>query len=136
MTRIHMTTGGHRFVAETHPDAPKTVAAFLKLLPYRQKLIHVRWSGEGCWIPMGDFELGVGYENHTSHPSVGDVLFYPGGYSETEIILAYGSCRFSSKLGQLAGNHFLTIVEGREQLRELGRKTLWEGAQDVAFELA
>ena len=135
MTRIHMTAGGHRFVAETHPDAPQTVAAFLKLLPYRQKRIHVRWSGEGCWIPMGDFELGVGYENHTSHPSVGDILFYPGGYSETEIILAYGSCSFSSKMGQLAGNHFLTIVEGREHLRELGTRTLWEGAQDVEFSL-
>ena len=28
MTRIHMTAGGLGFVAETHPDAPKTVAAF------------------------------------------------------------------------------------------------------------
>jgi len=34
----------------------------------------------------------------------------------------------------LAGNHFLTIVEGREQLRQLGNKVLWEGAQDVLFE--
>jgi hypothetical protein len=133
MPRIHITAGGFRFAAETNPDAPKTVEAFLKLLPYRQKLIHVRWSGEGCWVPLGDFQLGVGFENHTSHPSVGDVLFYPGGYSETEIILAYGSWSFSSKMGQLAGNHFLTIVEGREHLRELGVKTLWEGAQDVEF---
>ena len=59
---------------------------------------------------------------------------YFAGYSETEIILAYGACSFSSKMGQLAGNHFLTIVEGREKLRELGRKVLWEGAQDVLFE--
>ena len=64
-----------------------------------------------------------------------DVLFYPGGYSETEIIMAYGSCSFSSKMGQLAGNHFLTIVKGNEQLRPLGVKVLWEGAQDVLFEL-
>jgi hypothetical protein len=131
---IRITAGGLRFVARTHPDAPRTVAAFRKLLPYTQKLIHVRWSGEGCWVPMGDFELGVGFENHTSHPSVGDVLFYPGGYSETEIILAYGACSFASKMGTLAGNHFLTIVEGREQLRALGTKVLWEGAQDVRFE--
>ena len=82
-----ITAAGHTFVAETHPDAPDTVAAFLKLLPYRQKLIHVRWSGEGCWIPLGEFRLGVGFENHTSHPSVGDILFYPGGYSETEIMM-------------------------------------------------
>ena len=139
MTRLRITSCGHVFTAETHPDAPQTVAAFLKLLSYRQKIIHVRWSGEGCWVPLGDFKLendgaAVGFENHTSHPSVGDILFYPGGYSETEIILAYGSCCFASKMGQLAGNHFLTIVEGKERLRELGTKVLWEGAQDVLFE--
>src|SRR5438128_943976 len=109
MTRINIQAGGLRFTAETHAGAPRTVAAFLDLLPYRQQLIHVRWSGEGVWIPLGDLQLGTGFENHTSHPSVGDFLFYPGGYGETEIILAYGSCSFSSKLGQLAGNHFLSI---------------------------
>jgi hypothetical protein len=134
MPRIAITAAGHSFVAETHPEAPQTVAAFLDLLPYRQKLIHVRWSGEGCWVPLGDFQLGVGYENHTSHPSVGDVLFYPGGFSETEIILAYGACSFASKMGPLAGNHFLTIVEGKEHLRALGHAVLWQGAQDVLFE--
>lgn len=134
MSLIKITVGGLHFLGETHPDAPLTVAAFSKLLPYRQKLIHVRWSGEGCWVSLGDFQLGVGFENHTSHPSAGDMLFYPGGYSETEIILAYGACSFASKMGPLAGNHFLTIVEGREQLRQLGNKVLWEGAQDVLFE--
>jgi Protein of unknown function (DUF3830) len=122
MPHISITAGGYRFVAQTHPDAPLTVAAFTRLLPYRQKLIHVRWSGEGCWVPLGDFKLGVDFENHTSHPSVGDVLFYPGGYSETEIILAYGACSF------------LTIVQGKENLRALGTKVLWQGAQDVLFE--
>ena len=131
---IRITAAGLCFMAQTNADAPLTVAAFRKLMPYRQKLIHVRWSGEGCWVPLGDLQLGVGFENHTSHPSVGDILFYPGGYSETEIILAYGACSFASKMGTLAGNHFLTIVEGRDQLRALGTKVLWEGAQDVLFE--
>lgn len=134
MSRLRITAGGFSFIAETHPDAPLTVAAFQKLLPYRQKIIHVRWSGEGVWVPLGEWKLGVDFENHTSHPSKGDILFYPGGYSETEIIWAYGSCSFASKMGQLAGNHFLTIVEGKEHLAELGRKVLWEGAQDVLFE--
>jgi hypothetical protein len=114
--------------------APKTVAAFRELLPYSQKLIQARWSGESGWIPLGEFELGVGFENATSYPSPGEILFYPGGYSETEILFPYGRTCFASTLGQLAGNHFLTIVEGAEQLREVGRRIVWEGAQDIVFE--
>lgn len=116
-------------------EAPKTCAAFRTLLPYQQKLIHARWSGEACWVPLGDFALGIGFENATSHPAPGEILWYPGGYSETEILFPYGASCFASKLGQLAGNHFLTILDGRDNLRELGRKTLWEGAQDITFEL-
>jgi hypothetical protein len=40
---------------------------------------------------------------------------------------------FASKAGALAGNHFATIVEGGENLRELGRRFLWEGAQEIVF---
>jgi hypothetical protein len=131
---LRITAGAYTFTARMEEaDAPQTCAAFSKLLPYRQKLIHARWSGEACWIPLGDFQLGVGYENHTSHPSRGDILFYPGGISETEILFPYGSARFASKVGQLAGNHFLTIVDGREHLAALGRLVLWEGAQDIVF---
>jgi hypothetical protein len=103
------------------------------MLPYRQKIIHVRWSGEGCWIPLGDLDLGLTYENATSHPAPGEIIVHPGGLSETEILLAYGAVQFSSKVGQLAGNHFLTIVEGRENLRPLGEMVLWKGAQDIVF---
>ena len=134
MSRIRITAGDHVFVAETNPAAPKTVAAFMALLPYRQKIIHCRWSGEACWIPLGEFDLKTGFENHTSHPSVGDILFYPGGYSETEILLAYGSACFASKMGQLAANHFLTVVENRQNLRKLGVEVLWGGAKDILFE--
>jgi len=115
-------------------DAPKTCEAFSKLLPFHNKIIQARWSGEAAWIPLGDFQIGVGYENHTSYPASGQILLYPGGYSETEILFPYGSTSFASKLGQLAGNHFLTIVSGNEQLWELGRLVLWEGAQDIVFE--
>jgi hypothetical protein len=114
--------------------APRTCAAFQRLLPFRSKVVHARWSGEAVWIPLADFELGVSFENATSYPAPGEILFYPGGYSETEILLPYGSTAFASKLGQLAGNHFLTILEGRGQLRELGRLVLYQGAQDVVFE--
>jgi hypothetical protein len=114
--------------------APRTCERFEALLPYRQRLIHVRWSGEACWIPLGNLDLGLAHENATSYPAPGEILLHPGGVSETEILLPYGACRFASKVGQLAGNHFLTIVEGIEHLRAVGELTLRNGAQDIAFE--
>ena len=67
-------------------------------------------------------------------PAPGALLFYPGGISETEILFPYGTARFASVKGPLAGNHFLTVVEGRERLGEVGRLLCWEGAQDISFE--
>ena len=135
MSMLSITAGPYTFKARLEEErAPKTCAAFTRLLPYEQKVIHVRWSGEAVWVPLGEFKLGVGFENHTSHPSVGDILFYPGGYSETEILIAYGSCSFASKMGQLAGNHFATVQGGQEELADLGRRVLWEGAQDIRFD--
>jgi hypothetical protein len=136
MTMLTIRAGPFAFDARLEEEAaPKTCAVFRRLLPYRQKIIHVRWSGEGCWIPLGDLDLGLSYENPTSHPAPGEVILYPGGVSETEILLAYGAVSFASKVGPLAGNHFLTIVEGRENLRALGRLVLWEGAQDIVFDV-
>ncbi len=135
MSMLRITVNALEFTARLEEEeAPQTCAAFTKLLPFRNKIIHARWSGEAAWIPLGDFQVGVNYENHTSYPSPGQILLYPGGFSETEILFPYGGTRFASKLGQLAGNHFLTIVSGNEHLRELGRLVLWEGAQDILFE--
>ncbi|HUB14662.1 MAG TPA: DUF3830 family protein [Acetobacteraceae bacterium] len=134
MATIPITVGGFRFAARFEESAaPKTCAAFRTVLPYRQRIIHVRWSGEACWIPLGDYQFGLGHENHTSYPAPGQILLYPGGISETEILLAYGAVQFASKVGVLAGNHFLTVVEGAENLAALGRKVLWEGAQEIVF---
>ena len=130
---LEISAGGFEFVARFEDEASKTVAAFRKTLPYNERIIHVRWSGEGCWIPMGDTDLGIGFENATRYPSPGEIIFFPGGVSETEILVAYGYVAFASKAGALAGNHFATIVEGNENLRPLGVKCLWEGAQPISF---
>ena len=135
MTTLRIKAGPYEFEARAEQAlAPKTCARFVSMLPYRQQIIHVRWSGEGCWIPLGNLDLGLQYENHTSYPAPGEIIVYPGGISETEILLAYGAVHFASKVGQLAGNHFLTIIEGRDQLRPLGECVLWQGAQDIVFE--
>jgi hypothetical protein len=173
MTQLRITVGSYEFVARMEEDAaPKTCAAFVKLLPFHHKIIQARWSGEAAWIPLlqypqtdrgknskfvpltalpdicdntrsitemssdfasGEFQGGVGFENHTSHPAPGEILFYPGGFSEPEILFPYGNTLFASKMGQLAGNHFLTIINGNEQLKALGHTILGQGAQDITF---
>jgi hypothetical protein len=114
--------------------APKTCARFAAMLPLKTRMIQARWSGEAAWIPFGELALDLGYENATSYPAPGQLLLYPGGLSETEILFPYGPTVFASKMGQLAGNHFATIEDGVEQLAALGKVVLWEGAQDITFE--
>jgi hypothetical protein len=132
---IEIVVGDFRFVARLEEDAaPQTVEAFRRLLPLRSRIIHARWSGEAAWIPFGELDVGVGAENATCYPAPGELLLYPGGVSETELLFPYGSTSFASKAGPLAGNHFATVVEGGEHLRELGRRVLWEGALEIAFD--
>jgi len=131
---LHIAVSGFELDARLEEEAaPKTVAAFRRLLPLESRIIHVRWSGEGGWIPWGDLDLGLGPENATCYPNPGELVIYPGGVSEAELLLAYGYVAFASKAGALAGNHFATVVDGNEHLRELGRRLLWEGAQDIVF---
>lgn len=134
-TLLRIQAGPYTFTGVfEHERAPTTCAAFERVLPFHSKIIHARWSGEAAWIPLGDLDIGVEPENATSHPAPGQVLWYPGGLSETELLFPYGGCQFSSIVGQLAGNHFLTIVEGVQDLRSLGELVLWEGAKDIVFD--
>lgn len=134
MSDVRIQAGPHSFLARFETAAaPKTVAKFRAMMPYQERIIHVRWSGEACWIPLGDLDVGLGYENPTSYPAPGQILLHPGGISETEILLPYGSCQFASKVGVLAGNHFLTVVDNLENLPALGKLVLWSGAQAIRF---
>ncbi len=134
MPMIGISAGAFEFEArlESH-DAPVTCAWFERHLPFTSRVVHARWSGEAVWVPLGDLESGLPFENHTAHPSRGDVLFHPGGISETEILVVYGSASFASKVGPLAGNHFLTIVAGNDDLADFGQFVLWQGALDIVF---
>ena len=131
---LEITVGSLRFTARWETQvAPKTCAVFRRLLPLRTRLVQARWSGESAWVPLGDLETGLGFENHTSYPAAGQLLLYPGGISETEVLFPYGPTSFASKAGPLAGNHFATIEEGRDLLTELGRRVLYDGAQEIVF---
>ena len=135
MSDLRIAAGPFGFTARLEREAsPQTVSAFETMLPFRSKIIHARWSGEATWIPMGELKLPIPFEDPTCYPAPGEVLLYPGGVSETEILFPYGHCAFASKAGLLAANHLMTIVDGAEHLRDLGAKVLWEGALDVVIE--
>lgn len=126
----------HRFDARFEDDhSPVTCEAFRSVMPFVSEVVHVRWSGEGMWIPLGDMDFNVGYEDATAYPAPGQILLYPKGKSETEILITYGSVRFASKAGTLAGNHFATITSDLAKLREIGVSTLWTGKKRISFEL-
>lgn len=133
--RIVVRIGATVLSARLEPGrSPRTVDAFVARLPVRGQLVHARWSGEALWMPLGEMQLCDAYEDPTSYPAPGQVLWHPPGVSEAEILVAYGPTRFASKAGQLAGNHFLTLEVDPVELGALGRAVLWNGAVDVSFE--
>ena len=136
MATLRITAGPYTFKARwEEKDAPKTVAAVRRMLPLRSKLVHVPLERRVHLGPDGREAPRRGLrEPHQSSRARARSSIYPGGISEMEILFPYGSCLFSSKVGQLAGNHFATVIEGNEHLAEIGRLTLWEGAQDFVVE--
>jgi hypothetical protein len=137
MHQIRITVGSRVLIGTLEAErAPVTCRAFLALLPLHATLIQARWSGEAAWVPLGDLNVGVGPENAMHRPRPGQILLYPAGVSETEILIPYGLAAFAAKSGPLEGNHFLTIDDAEETLAEIGRRVLYEGAQDIVFEAA
>jgi hypothetical protein len=131
---IEIKAANFRFLARLEEEAaPETVRAFRQMLPLNSRIIQARWSGQAAWIPFGELDVGIGPENATCYPAPGELLLYPGGVSETELLFPYGPTSFASKAGPLAGNHFATITEGGERLQELGELVLWQGAQEIEF---
>src|ERR1700750_3395180 len=101
---LEIVSGDYRFEARLEEGAaPATGAALRRLLAPEFQILHCRGGGESCWIPFGELDVGFGPENATCYPSPGEILFYPGGVSETEILCPYGPTAFASKAGMLAG---------------------------------
>ena len=136
LSTIILDIDGEQFPTTLHPEkAPNTVRALLKLLPYQSRTVHARFSGEAIWVPLPvDFPVDVPLENQTSYPSKGELLYYPGFVSEKEVLIPYGATIFSSRVGQLPGNHFATVAGKLDKLAEMGKRVLWEGAKKITFQ--
>jgi len=132
---LKISIGDYVFKAVLHVDeAPVTCERLLGVMPITGRVIQARWSGEAVWLQMDAYGVEAPLENQTSHPGRGELLYYPGGVSEKEILIPYGSTCFASKVGVLPGSHFATIVDGLDRLREIGERVLWEGAKPIRIE--
>jgi Protein of unknown function (DUF3830) len=137
-TALDLELGTVRFVATLRCDlAPRSCAQLMKMLPYHGTVIHARWSGEALWSPLAAVwpaGLYLPQEHATGEPNAGTVLLYAGDLSEPELLIPYGTARFSSKAGLLEGNPVLTIDDPLRALAELGRGVLWTGAMPLRIE--
>ena len=132
---IRLTIGPRQYLGKLELEqAPATCAALRSLLPLRGRILQARWSGEALWIPLGDRRLGLLAENAKTHPASGEILLYPGDVSEMEILIPYGQTHFGCKYGELAGNHFATILDAGADWTDFGERVWWHGAQDVTID--
>jgi hypothetical protein len=132
--RIELTVGAYRFIGHLEEKLAPVTAAFLaERLPLKAKALHARWSGEAGWAPLKIDRLEP--ENAIAYPSPGQLLLYAGAVSEPELLMPYGACAFACRAGALAGNHVITLDGDLSDLRPLGEKLLWKGAQPLHLRL-
>lgn len=140
MKHIKMTSNKFTFIARLEEEkSPKTCEWFLSMLPYTDRMIHVSWSGNACFIRLQDKAYSVPYESPIRIPSKGELILYPGNEPRLqmggELFMAWGQASIATANGNLSGNHFLTIIEGNENIEEYGRLVHTGGAQEITFEL-
>jgi len=81
-------------------------------------------------MPLGDLDFGVSTRITPATPRRARSFFIPRHQRNRNSALAYGGVHFASKMGQLAGNHFITLTSNLENLPALGKTVLWKGAQN------
>lgn len=130
---MNLIIGDESFRARWEPCSARSQAAFKRLAAEAVQMVHARWSGEACWTPLGSCDVDLEVENPTSTPAPGQILLYPGGVSETEILIPYGPTRFACVGGPLVGAHLVSLDGDLQRLAELGRRALWEGAMPIRW---
>ena len=91
MSNVRITAGPFSFTRRFEEErAPKTVAAFRGAAAVTQPDHPRALERRVGWIPLGDLDLGPRVREPHELPAPGEVLLYPGGFSETEILFPYG----------------------------------------------
>ena len=135
MGTLQITVGDLHCSARWEPAAPRTIEAIRRMLPIESKLIHCRWTGESTWIPFGDFRPGLDYENHTSHPGARPAGDLPGRHQRVRDLLSvrrlHHGVEGRASWRRTTSRRVDPDDGWQDLLREIGRRCLWEGAQEI-----
>ena len=133
-----ITIGAETFSGRYRDDlAPMSCARLRALVPYQGDVIHARWSGEAIWSPLAAVwppGTSLPPEHGIGSPQPGQVLLFAAEESEPEVLIAYGFCRFASRVGPLEGSPVLSIEDRLSELAWLGSRILWDGAKRLVIQ--
>ena len=115
---------GGRFEIRLREDAPLTVEAFKKLLPYEAKVLQARFSGTECFFHM---PLSVPQEN-IERPKQGYLAF--NSDHEHAICIYYGD---NIHAADPPYNHFADVVDHLDELYQTGMRIWHEGMEKVVI---
>ena len=114
-------------------EAPITVAAFLKSLPFTRPFFHARVSGQEIWIDNAP-ELDIVQENASIFTEPGEVVLGPLKPARTKTAKCMGIYYGEGK-GLDCANIFAKVFdEDFPLLKSLGDKIWREGTQELTFQ--
>jgi hypothetical protein len=131
---------GGSLVAELLPELnPKTVQAFLRMLPLKSTVYHSRWSGREINFPVKS-PVQVPRENQTAHTNTGDVIYWKEwdkeGESQEAIAIYYGPEVTRDHRGFLPVNVFAQISASQwKDIEGIGLRVWQNGIEKVSATL-
>ena len=128
---------GGELVALLLPDVnPKTVKAFLSLLPIKATVYHSRWSGREINFPVKS-KIKIPRENQTTQTNTGDVIYWKEWEKEDRgaaeaIAIYYGAEISRDHRGCLPVNVFAHIESSQwKAIEEIGLRIWQHGIEKV-----
>lgn len=114
-------------------EAPHTVQAFDKTLPFSLNFIHARVSGEEIWVEKGP-QIEVIQENSSVFTKPGEVVIGPTTTARNKVSGCMGIFYGEGK-GLDGSNIFARVAkEDAQRLVELGTDIWKNGEQELKFE--
>ncbi|UCB46019.1 MAG: DUF3830 family protein [Spirochaetota bacterium] len=119
---------------------PKTVKAFIKMLPLKATVYHSRWSGREINFPVKSREV-ILKENHTVQTNTGDVIYWKEWEKEDQeaseaIAIYYGPEVTRDHRGYQPVNVFARITQSQwKNIEEIGLRIWQEGIEKVEVKL-